>query len=112
MSLKSVLNIPLAPYTPKPGDGMDSHAEVRVERDSKRREIRLTISCVQIGDGSIGYRLGAPFKRIKLADSMNHAPKMFESVAGPVMNEFKEKRGPHFDQLVQILADQNMKIAE
>ncbi len=103
--------IPLADYTPKPGDGRDTHAEIIITRDTDRKTITLTISTIGVRENATAFRLGAPYKKVKLADSPTHAPKAFASIAAPHLTSIDTRSGETWESVLATLATQDLKPA-
>lgn len=111
MALRETLRLKLADYTPKPGETRDTHVEVTVSRDTERKVVWLQISSIGVGDTFTMHRLSGPSKWIKLADSPTHAPKKFHSIADPVLTQFMERQGEHYETLRALLDLHGLSLA-
>lgn len=110
--LKETRLLPLVPYKPKPGDSMDTHADVSLYRDTDRKIIVFSISTLSINGNMRGFRLGGPGKRMKVADAKTHAPKEFARLAKQWIGCLDDKEGESWGMLVTLLAENGMELAD
>lgn len=108
--LQAERELPLKPYTPKPGDGMDTHATVSLRRDGERKRIVLSFSTIQIRGNMTGFRLSGPNIRITFP-SPTHKPKEFAALEAKHMGEIDSQQGETWDTLVNMLAEHGMELA-
>lgn len=107
--------LPIAPYTPKPGMSMDTHCVIVLNRNKNRKRIELYFSFQGIkherGFVTRSFGLSSPGKTFIVDASPTHKPSQFRHWETIIMGSIDSKVGTYWDHLQAFLEAAGRKLA-